>query len=68
MDNIGWVDILVAQIPVLVRILVLVVVPIVFAHGFCCVTLDGLLCVDAFEDTEVFYCVIGLGMELAWNF
>jgi hypothetical protein len=28
----------------------------------------GLLCVNAFEDTTFFYCVVGLGVELSWSF
>jgi len=64
MDDVGWVDVLVAWILVLVLILVLSIAPIVLARRFCGVSLDGLLCVDAFEDTTFFHCVIGLGVEL----
>ena len=68
MDNISWIDILVAWIPVLVFILVLLVTPVVFAHGFSGVTLDGPLRVNTLGDTTFFHCVVGFGMELAWSF
>jgi hypothetical protein len=67
-DDISWIDILMARIPVLVLVLVLLVVPIAFAGGFGGVTLDGLLHVNTFEDTTFFHCVVGLRMELAWSF
>ena len=66
MDNVGWVDVLVAWISILVFVIVLLVAPIMLPHYFSGVTLNGLLCVDAFEDTAFLHCVVGLGMKLAW--
>jgi hypothetical protein len=68
MDNVSWVDILVARILVLVLVFILAVAPIVLARGFSGITLGSQLCVDAFEDTTFFHCVVGFGMELAWTF
>jgi len=68
MDDVSWVDVLVARILVLVLIFVLTVAPIVLAYGFRGIALGGLLCVVAFEDTTLFRCVVGFGMELAWTF
>ena len=68
MDDIGWVDVLVAWISVLVLIFIFVVTPIVIACGLCGIILDDLLCVDAFEDTTVFHCVTRPRVELAWTF
>ena len=66
MDNVDWVDVLVAWISVLVVILVLLVVPVTLPRCFSGVTLNDLLCLDAFEDTTLFHCVVGLEMKLAW--
>jgi len=57
---------LVAWISVLVFVLVLLVAPVALPRCFSGVTLNGLLCVDAFEDTTFLYCVVGLRMKLAW--
>ena len=65
MDNVGWVDVLVVWISVLVFVLVLLVAPVALPRCFRGVTLSGLLCVDAFEDTTFLHCVFGLGMKLA---
>ena len=50
----------------MVFVLVLLVAPVVLPHCFSGVTLNGLLRVDAFEDTTFLHCVVGLGMKLAW--
>ena len=55
-----------AWISVLVFVLVLLVAPVALPRCFSGVTLNGLLCVDAFEDTTFLYCVVGLRMKLAW--
>ena len=65
MDNVGSVDVLVAWISVLVFVLVLLVASVALSSCFSDVTLSGLLCVDAFEDTTFFHCVVGLGIKLA---
>ena len=65
--HIGGTDILVPWVPILVIVFVFVTMSIlfpVFLGGF---SLSSPLCVDAFEDTAFFHCVIGLGMELAWS-
>ena len=66
MDDVSWVDVLVARVSVLVFILILLVAPVALPHCFSSVTLDGLLCIDTFEDTTFLHCVVGLGMKLAW--
>jgi len=68
MDNVSLVDVLVAWISVLVFILVLVIAPIALPRCFSGVALNGLLCVDAFEDAAFSHCVVGFGMKLAWPF
>jgi len=58
-------DVLVAWVLVLALVLVLLVAPVVLTHQFSGVTLDGLLHVNALEDTTFFHCVVGLGVKLA---
>jgi len=67
-DYIGWVDVLVARVSVLVFVLILLVSPVVFPRSFSGVALNGLLRVDALEDTAFLYRVVGVGMKLAWPF
>ena len=59
-DHVGWVDVLVARISVLVVILVLLVAPVAFSCCFSGVTLNSLLCIDALEDTTFLHRVVGL--------
>ena len=67
--HIGGTDILVSWVHILVVVvnffLTMFVLLPVFLGG---ITLGGLLCVDAFEDTAFFHCVVGLAMELARSF
>jgi len=65
---VGGTDILVPWVPILVVVFVFLTVSIllpVFLDG---IPLSSSLCVDAFEDTAFFHCVVGLGMELAQSF
>ena len=66
MDYVSWVGVLVAWVSVLVFVLILLVAPVALPRCFSGVALDSLLCVDALEDTTFLYCVVGLGMKLAW--
>ena len=68
MDYVGWVDVLVARVSVLVFVLILFVSPVVFPRSFSGVALNRLLHVDALEDTTFLYRVVGVGMKLAWPF
>ena len=68
MYYVGGTDILVPWVPILVVVFVFLTVSIllpVFLDG---IPLSSSLCVDAFEDTAFFHCVVGLGMELAQSF
>jgi hypothetical protein len=65
MYNVGWVDVFMAWISVLVLVLVLLVAPVVLSCCFSGVTLNGLLCVNAFEDTAFLHCVVGIRVKLA---
>ena len=58
--------ILVARVSVLVFVLVLLVAPVALPYCFSGVPLNGVLCIDAFEDAALLHCVVGLGMKLAW--
>jgi len=66
--HVGGTDVLVSWVPILVVVFVFVTMSVllpVFLDG---IPLSSLLCVDAYEDTTFFHCVIGHGMELAWTF
>jgi hypothetical protein len=67
-DYIGWVDVLVPWISVLVFVLILLVAPIVLPYSFGSVALSGLLCVDAPKDTKFFHHVVRFEMKLAQPF
>jgi len=58
----------VSWVPILVIVFIFLtafVLFLVFPGG---ISLSGPLCIDAFEDTEFFHHVVGLGVELAWSF
>ena len=68
MDYVGWIDVLIVRVSVLVFVLIFLVAPVVFPRRFGGVALSGLLRVDALEDTTLLHHVVGLRMKLAWPF
>jgi len=66
--HVGGADILVPWVPILVIVLVFLTTSVLLPFFLGGISLSGPLCVDAFEDTTFFHCVVGLGMELARSF
>ena len=65
MNYVGWMDVLMSWVPVLVVVFVLLVASVVFPGSFGGVSLSGPLRVDALEDTTFFHRVVRIGMKLA---
>ena len=59
---------MVPWVPILVIVLVFLTASVLFPVFLGGISLSGLMCVDAFEDTAFFHRVVGLGMELARSF
>jgi len=66
--HVGGTDILVSWVPILVVVFVFLTASVLFPIFLGGIPLSSPLCVDAFEDTEFFHHVVGLGMELARSF
>jgi len=66
--HVGGTDILVPWVPILVIVFVFLIASVLFLVFLGGISLSGPLCVDAFEDTTFFHCMVGLGMELARSF
>ena len=68
MDYVGWIDVLMPWVPVLVFVFVHLVAPVVFPGSLDDVTLSGSLRVDALEDAAFLHRTVRLGMKLARPF
>ena len=68
MYYVGWVDVLVPWVPILVVVFIFLTASVMFPSFLGAIPLGSPLCVDAFEDTTFFHHMVGLGMELARSF
>ena len=68
MNYVGWVDVLVPWVPVLVVVFIFLIAFVMFLDSFGSVSLSGPLCIDSFKDTTFIHHVVRLGMKLAWSF
>jgi hypothetical protein len=62
-NDVGWIDVLVVGVSVLVVVLFTITYVLV-ACGFCGIVLDDLLCVDILEDATILHGMTGSRMEL----
>jgi len=66
--HVDRIDVWVLWVPILVVVFVFLTASVLFPVFLGGISLSGPLCVDAFEDTTFFHCMVGLGMELAQSF
>ena len=68
MHYVGWVDVLMSWVSVLVVVFILLIASVMFPSSFGDVSLSSTLCIDALKDATFFHRVVRLGMKLAWSF
>ena len=68
MNYVGWIDVLLPWVPVLVIIFIFLVASVMFPNSFGDISLSSPLSIDALEDMTFFHRVVRLRMKLARSF